>query len=512
MSALARLRAAVRVGAPEARLERPAQREHGDFSTNAALLLAGRQGRTPREVAAELAERLRGELGEFVERVEIAGPGFVNLFLADAWFVAALGDVGEGLCGGGAKPSERTCIEFVSANPTGPLTVAHGRHAAYGDALARILTLHGHEVTREFYINDYGSQVRRLGESVLAHARGQPVAEDGYKGDYVAGLVPAARARELDVDEAAAEAVAACLERIRATLERFGVSFDVWFSERELHRSGAVEGTLAALGEDVYRHDGASWLRTSARGDDKDRVLLRSTGEHTYFTSDIAYHQDKLARGFERLIDVWGADHHGYVKRMRAAFESLGGDPQRFEMLILQFVHLLAAGERSAMSKRAGEYVTLDELLDQIGVDAARFFLLQRSHDTTVELNLELAVSESAENPVYYVQYAHARIASLRAAGGAEGPLAGPLHPAERSLVLRLLEFPAELAEAAVRRAPHRIATYALELAQEFTAFYRDCRVLGSEQEAGRLRLCGATQETIAVSLGLLGVSAPEVM
>ncbi|MGI8559523.1 MAG: arginine--tRNA ligase [Solirubrobacteraceae bacterium] len=523
MSALAELHAAIRAGSPNARLERPAKVEFGDYSSNAALLVAKRSGRPPREVAEELALSLRGHPG--VERVEIAGAGFLNIFLGDDWYAAALegalADPGFGGGGCGAAARERIDIEFVSANPTGPLTVAHGRHAAYGDSLARILAFHGHEVTREFYVNDYGSQVQRLGESVRAHALGEPVADDGYKGDYVAGLVSAERARALSVEEAAAEAVQACLARIRATLERFGVGFDVWFSERSLHDSGAAAAALDALGDAVYRHEGALWLRTTALGDDKDRVLERSSGEHTYFASDIAYHQDKLARRYGRLIDIFGADHHGYVRRLRAAFELLGGSPDALELVILQFVHLVTSGERAAMSKRAGEFVTLDELLEQIGADAARFFLLQRSHETTVELDLDLAVRESSENPVYYVQYAHARIASMlaRASGGsggggsgAGGMPVGALHPSERALIARVLAFPGEVCEAAERRAPHRIAAYALELAQDFTAFYRDCRVVGSEQEAFRLDECRAAQRTIAAALELLGVSAPQEM
>jgi arginyl-tRNA synthetase len=523
--------AALGDGAAEARLERPRKPDFGDYSTNAALLLAPALKAAPREIAERLGAELADRLGAGLERVEIAGPGFLNLFLAERWFTEALGRViaeGEGFGGGSAQRPERIDIEFVSANPTGPLTVAHGRHAAHGDALARILEFEGHDVTREFYINDYGSQVVRLAESVRALARGEPLPEDGYRGDYVAQLVPVERARELELDELGAEACAACMAMIRATLERFGVRHDVWFSERSLHEGdpSRVERALAALAErgDTYSSDGALWLRTSAHGDDKDRVLERSSGEHTYFTSDIAYHQDKLARGFERLIDIWGADHHGYMRRMSAAFEALGGPPGALELLILQFVHLVDAGGRTAMSKRKGEFVTLDELIDEIGVDAARFFLLQRSHETTVELDLALAVRRSNDNPVYYVQYAHARIASMLAKAGAarveqalaEIAAAGASHhPSELALLKKLLAFPAELGEAAARRAPHRIAAYALELAQDFTAFYRDCRVVGAEPQATesfRIALSVATQRTIARALGLLGVSAPSEM
>jgi arginyl-tRNA synthetase len=533
MNPLARLHDTVREasgaladGPVAAKLERPPKAEFGDYSTNAALLLAPRMKATPREVAERLSGTLSDLLGDRLEKVDIAGPGFVNLFLADAWYADALSALlaaGEGFGGGGAA-AERIDIEFVSANPTGPLHVAHGRHAAYGDALARILAFHGHAVTREFYINDFGSQVRRLAESVRALAEGRPVAEDGYQGDYVATLVPAEEALSLDLDDLAIVAAHACLDRIRLTLERFGVAFDVWFSERSLHE-GAVEQALAMLAErgDSYESDGALWLRSTAHGDDKDRVLRRSNGEYTYFASDVAYHQEKLGRGFERLIDVWGADHHGYVQRMQAAYEALGGPPGSFEVVIMQFVHLIEGGERAAMSKRAGEFVTLDDLIDRIGADAARYFLLARSHDTTVEVDLELAAQRSSDNPVYYVQYAHARISSVLAKAGEErvqqalaSVRAGaPLHPSERLLVKALLAFPDAVAEAADRRAPHRIAGYALELAQQFTAFYRDCHVLGAEpaeSESFRIALSVAAQRTIAQALGLLGVSAPREM
>ena len=308
-------------------------------------------------MADQLGRELVSRLGDGLERVEVAGPGFLNLFLADAWFERALAAVlaaGDGFGGGGVASPERIDLEFVSTNPTGPLTVAHGRHAAYGDALARILTFHGHEVTREFYVNDYGSQIRRLGESVRAWARGEPIGEDGYKGDYVADLVERGRAATLDFDELCLEACAACLAMIRATLEKFGVRFDAWVSERALHDRGLVTKALATLAEqeDTYVSDGALWLRTTTYGDDKDRVLERAGGDHTYFTSDIAYHLDKLSRGFDRLIDVWGADHHGYVRRMQAVLRALS-IPDVLDVVILQFVHLIDAGERKAMGKRA---------------------------------------------------------------------------------------------------------------------------------------------------------------
>jgi arginyl-tRNA synthetase len=520
-------------------LERPPRADFGDYSTNAALLLAPRLGRPPREVAERLGAALADALGARLERFDVAGPGFVNLFVSDLWLGAALADVlASGDAFGARAPArpERVLVEFVSANPTGPMHVGHARNAAYGDALARMLELAGERVEREFYVNDAGTQVRTFGESVQALARGEAVAEGGYQGEYVAEL--AARlpgAGDADPAALGRAAVAAMVAEIRASLSAFGVrAFDRWSYESALHAGepSAVARALARLEElgHTYVHDGALWLRTTELGDDKDRVLVRSSGEHTYFASDIAYHEDRRERGFDRQIDVWGADHHGYVQRMKAAYAALGGDPDELELVIMQLVHLVRSGERAQMSKRAGEFVTLDDLVAEIGVDAARWYLLARSHDTTVDLDLDLACSESNENPVYYVQYAHARIASVLEKAGGERVVAAlsdvetaradeasgePLHASERALIKRLLEFPVELALATERRAPHRVAAYALELAQGFTAFYRDCRVLGvdaDEVESRRLALCVASKRTIARALDLLGVSAPEQM
>ena len=499
-------------------LERPRRADFGHFSTNAAMLLAPLVGTAPRDVAGRLGDALRERLGDTVERVEVAGPGFLNLFLADAWFVRAAQavlDAGEAWGGGGAAARERVLVEFVSSNPTGPVHVGHARNAAFGDALSRLLEFHGHAVEREFYINDAGTQVLKFAESVAARARGEEPPEDGYQGDYVAEIAAAIDgAAEMPAPELAERAIALMIDHARATLERFRVHMDHWFSERRLHEGepSLVQHAYDVLGEqgNAYRAEGALWLRTTTFGDEKDRVLERSSGEHTYFASDIAYHQEKRERGYDRLIDVWGADHHGHVNRMHIAFEALGGERERLELVIMQFVHLVGR----AMSKRAGEFVTLDELMDLIGVDAARWFLLQRSHDTTMDLDLDLAREQSAENPVYYVQYAHARMASiLRDADGPAFAEPGePLHASERELVLKLLAFPRDLTEAAERRAPHRIATYALELAQTFTAFYRDCKVLGSPSQDFRLGLVGATRSVVARSLDLLGIEAPERM
>jgi arginyl-tRNA synthetase len=519
-------------------VERPRREGFGDYSTNAAMLLAGSMGAPPREIAERLGEELQQRLGAGLARYEVAGPGFLNIFLADTWYAEALAHVleaGGAFGGGGAATAERVLVEFVSANPTGPLVAASGRHAAYGDALAEILAFHGHAVQREYYLNDAGAQVRLLGESVQARALGEPVPEGGYEGDYVAELAAEIPdSKTADPDHLAQEAVAKMLARIQATLARFGVRHDTVFSELSLYEGepSAVRRAFALLeeSEHTYRSEGALWLRTTTFGDDKDRVLERANGEPTYFASDCAYLLDKQARGFERQIDVFGADHHGYVARLRGAFQALGGDPDAIEILIMQFVHLINAGDRSAMSKRRGIFTTLDELIDDIGVDATRFFMLQRSHDSTVDLDLDLAREQSNENPVYYVQYAHARIHSMLEKAGearvgaalaavAQLPvgdgLAAALEPAERALIKKLLAFPDEVAEAAERRAPHRIAAYALELAQDFTAFYRDCRVVGAEPEAVeslRIALSVAAQRTIARALALLGVSAPDSM
>ena len=513
-------------------LERPKKAGFGDYATNAAMLLAPLAKAPPREVAARLADELGERLGPALDRVDVAGPGFLNLFLSDGWCVQALDHVlaaGDAYGGGGASSRERVNVEFVSANPTGPLTAASGRHGAYGDALARLLRFAGHEVGREYYFNDAGTQIEKLGASIRARARGEDVPEGGYEGDYVREL--AARlpgAAELDVAELARLGVELMFERIKTVLAAYRVEFDVFFSEAQLHAGDPSEIALAIERVDaaghLYRADGALWLRTTTFGDDKDRVLVRSSGQTTYFAADVAYLADKLDRGFERLILPLGADHHGYMPRMRAAMAALGEDPDRLEIQILQFVHIVERGERASMSKRRGDFVTLEELIETIGVDATRFFMLQRSHDTAFDLDLDLARAQSADNPVYYVQYAHARIASILARAGEErveralaeaGSFGGALHPAERTLIKKLLAFGEEVDEATERRAPHRIAAYVLELAQTFTAFYRDCQVIGAEGEgveSFRLALGVAAKRTIARGLDLLGVGAPDAM
>jgi arginyl-tRNA synthetase len=512
-------------------LERPKQADHGDYATNAALVLAPVLKAPPREVAERLGGVLRDRLGDTLDRVEVAGPGFLNLFLADAWYVDALDWVlaaGDGYGGGAAAPPLRVNVEFVSANPTGPLTAASGRHAAFGDALARVLEFAGHSVVREYYFNDAGTQIEKLGESIRARARGEAVPEGGYEGDYVRELAEAiSGAADMPASELARIGVELMFDRIKAGLREYRVEYDVFFNERSLHEGhpSAVERAFERLSEEghLYRSEGALWLRTTAFGDDKDRVLERSTGQPTYFAADVAYQEHKLERGFDLLVLPLGSDHHGYVARLKAIMASLGADPARLEVPILQFVHVVEGGARASMSKRRGEFITLEELVGEIGVDATRYFMLSRSNDSTIDLDLDLARQQSSENPVYYVQYAHARIASVRRKAGQERVAraltatgAGfDLHPSERTLVKKLLAFPDEVQEAAERRAPHRIAAYALELAQTFTAFYRDCQVVGAQPEAledWRLRLSVVSQRTIARALDLLGVEAPDEM
>jgi arginyl-tRNA synthetase len=515
------LRAAATLGgAPKGTptLERPKQADHGDYATNAAMLLSGALKSPPRDIAQRLADALKQDLGDALVSAEVAGPGFLNLVLADAWFADAL-------AAGVQQPEvarPRTVnVEFVSVNPTGPLHVGHSRNAAFGDALARLLAFVGHDVHREYYVNDYGSQVTLLGQSIQARARGEEVPEGGYIGDYVRELateIPGAA--DMPLPELQLAGVEAMLRHNADTLERFRVHFDTWFSEKSLHEGSpsAVERSWARLEEagHLYRSEGALWMRTTTFGDDKDRVLQRSNGEHTYFSSDVAYHQDKRERGFELLIDVWGADHHGYIKRNHAAWQAFGGDPADLDLLIMQLVSLTDGGDALRMSKRAGDFITLDELLDMIGPDAARWYLLQRSHDTQMELDVAQARRQSAENPVYYVQYAHARIAGIRKKSAATPdsalPAGADLHPSERALIKKLLDFGDEMTDAAARRAVHRVPGYALELAQTFTAFYRDCPIVGSELETFRLSLAIAAQETIAQCLDLLGISAPQEM
>ena len=483
-------------------LERPSDAEHGDYATNAALRLAGVRRQPPRELAAELVDTAQ-ELPE-VGRAEIAGPGFVNLFLSDAWFADAVGEIlaaGERFGGGWAEPKERIQVEMVSANPTGPITVASARNGAYGDSVARLLEFGGHEVAREYYYNDAGAQMDSFRASVEAVRLGEKPPDDGYHGDYIA-----------DIAREEGDPVAAMRKHIEESLERFRIHFDSWANQSEIEKG--VAELLPRL--DTFEGDGTLFARTSAYGDDKDRPLIRSSdGSFLYFAADVAYVQNKFERGFDKAIYVLGADHHGYVARLKAAAAMLGYDPERVEVLLYQLVHLTKGGQTAKMSKRRGDVVFLDEFVDEIGVDAARWYLVKSGPDQTIEIDVDLAAEKSQKNPVYYVQYAHARIAGiLRNAGDATvspEPQA-PLAPEERELVKRLLELPAIASDAAEKRGPQAIPAYAIRVADDFHRFYHEHRVLESEQQAFRLALVRATQIVIARSLDLIGVEAPERM
>lgn len=480
-------------------LERPKVADHGDFATNVALRTAPLQRRPPRELAQELAERV-AEL-DVVERAEVAGPGFVNLWLADAWYVDAVASIDEGYGGGRAASPERVQVEMVSANPTGPIVVSAARNGAYGDSVARLLAFAGHRVEREYYYNDSGTQMERFRRSVDAVRSGEPVPEEGYHGDYI---------QELASTEG--DPVPAMLARIEETLETFRIHFDSWALQSDLEQR--LPEFLPRL--DTYEKDGALWARSSAYGDDDDRVLIRSaTGEPTYRAADVVYLVDKLERGFDRAVYVLGADHHGTSKWYAAIARMLGYDPDRVEVLLYQFVHLTRGGAATKMSKRSGDVVALDDFIEWVGVDAARWYLTDRGPDRTIEIDVDAAADPSEKNPVHYVRYAHARIASiLRNAGDAEigGPPPGPLAREERDLVKRLTDFPALAREAALHRAPQGIPAYAIQLADAYHRFYHECRVLGVDEQAFRLGLCRATQIVIRRCLDLVGVEAPERM
>jgi arginyl-tRNA synthetase len=488
-------------GAP-VELDRPGNPDHGDYATNVALRLAPERRRPPRELAEEIAAAIDGS--GLVERTEVAGPGFVNVWAARDWYRYALAELleaGSGYGAGSAGRRKRIQVEMVSANPTGPITVASGRNAAYGDSVARLLEFAGHAVEREYYYNDAGAQMETFRASVDAVRRGEEPPEEGYAGAYVQELAALT-----------GDPVPLMLERIESALERFRLHFDSWALQSVLEQR--LPELLPKL--DTYEKDGAIWARSSAYGDEDDRVLLRSAGGGpTYRAADVVYLQDKLERGFDRAIYVLGADHHGTRNWYAAVARMLGHDPGRIEVLLYQLVHLTRGGETTKMSKRRGDVVFLDELVDEIGVDAARWYLVSRGHDQTIDIDVDLARERTEKNPVYYVQYAHARIAGiLRNAGGLE-PSAEPpadLAREERDLVKRLAEFPGVVAEATKRRAPHAIATYAIRVADDFHRFYHRHRVLGSEAEGFRLGLARATQSVIARSLDLIGVEAPERM
>jgi arginyl-tRNA synthetase len=480
-------------------LERPQDPTHGDYATNVALQSASRHRRPPREFAAELAERA-AEL-DAVERTEVAGPGFVNLWVTTAWLGEALAEIGPDYGGGTATDLQKIQVELVSANPAGPLTVGSARNGAYGDSVARLLAYAGHDVEREYYFNDSGRQIDLFRESVEARRRGEDPPEGGYQGEYVNELA------KLDGDP-----VAHMLEEIKREVADFRISVDTWRRQAEIEQK--VPDVLPRL--DTYEADGTLWARTSAYGDDKDRPLVRSAdGSYLYFAADVAYVEDKLERGFDCALYVLGADHHGYVARLKAAAAMLGYDPDRIEALIYQLVHIVEGGRVKKISKRRGDVVFLHELVDKIGIDAARWYLVSRGHDQPIDIDVDLAAERTQKNPVYYVQYAHARIAGILR--NAEGHTVGGEPPAElareeRDLIKRLTDFPVVAAEAAERRAPHALPIYSIRVADDFHRFYHEHRVVESETEAFRLGLCRATQHVIARCLELVGVEAPERM
>jgi arginyl-tRNA synthetase len=510
----------------EIHLERPARREHGHFSSNVALASAKRAGRNPRELAAALVDALDAQRPAHVTAVEVAGPGFVNFRLAPTWLhavipaaVAAGADYGRSTLGTG----RRVMVEFVSANPTGPVHAGHARGATYGDSLARLLEFTGHDVEREFYVNDRGVQMQTYAASLAARARGEEPPEGGYHGDYIrqwAALMPS-DADPLEWGERHA------LANQRRVLESLGVTFDTWFSERAMVDTGAIETTLADLrGRGVVDDaDGAVWLRSTDFGDDKDRVLVKSDGEFTYLLPDIAYHRDKYARGFDLVINVWGADHHGYVPRMKAAIQALGHDPDDLEVSITQMVRLERNGEEVKISKRSGDLITLEDLVDEVGADAVRITYLLQSVDSPQSVDLDLLVRDTNENPVFYVQMANARIRSIGRVAAERGMERVPLEGVDLSLlvhereldVLRHLEVLPEVVELAAReRAPHKVTTWVRELAAAVHGFYHDCPVLHPDTpddlRQARWWLMEAAGVGLRVGLELLGVRAPDSM
>jgi arginyl-tRNA synthetase len=501
-NAVARLAANVAevVGA-QVVLERPSDPAHGDYATNVALRLAGGQRRRPRELAEELAAKV-GDLPQ-IERAEVAGPGFLNLFVTDAFLAEGLSEIGEGYGSGAAVRPERVNVEMVSANPTGPIPVSAARNGAYGDSVARLLEYAGHDVVREFYYNDTGGQMDRFRASVDAARRGEEPPEDGYRGAYIGELA------QLEGDP-----VPHMLRRIEDSLERFRIHFDVWTLQSVIAKDAG--DAIASI--ETYEAEGTVWARTTMHGDDKDRPLIRSSDRSfLYYAADVAYVRDKFERGFDRLLYVLGADHHGYVARLKAAAAMLGYDAERLEVLLYQTVHLTKGGAQTKMSKRRGDVVLLEELMDEIGVDAARWYLVNRGPDQAIDIDIELAAEKTQKNPVYYVQYAHARISGIlrNAPVQGSGPGTEPVQPLaseERDLIKRLAEFPSVAAEATERRAPQGIPTYASRVADDFHRFYHEHRVLESEQRDFRLALCRATQSVIARCLDLVGVDAPERM
>ncbi|PXW29926.1 UNVERIFIED_CONTAM: arginyl-tRNA synthetase [Williamsia faeni] len=517
-------------------VERPRNPEHGDYATNIALQLGKKVGANPRELAGWLATELISRDG--IATADIAGPGFVNIRLAADAQNAVVANVltgGEAYGTGMIYDGLKVNLEFVSANPTGPIHLGGTRWAAVGDALGRVLSAAGAAVTREYYFNDHGAQIDRFARSLLAAALGEPAPEDGYAGAYINDIasqivaeVPDALARpEADrLETFRAHGVDLMFTQIKQNLHEFGVDFDVYTHENKMFDSGQVDKAIVELkaNGNLYENDGAWWLRSTAFGDDKDRVVIKSDGEAAYIAGDIAYFKDKRDRGFDLCIYMLGADHHGYVVRLKAAAAALGDDPDRLEVLIGQMVNLVKDGQPVRMSKRAGTVITLDDLVEAVGVDAARYSLIRSSVDVNIDIDLDLLVSQSNENPVYYVQYAHARLSAIGRNAETLGLVASTDHlellvdPAEGDLIRTLGDFPAVVSTAAELREPHRICRYLESLASTYHKFYDRCRVLpqGDEEptdiHAARLALCGATKQVVANGLAMVGVSAPERM
>ena len=517
-------------------VERPRNPEHGDYATNVAMQAAGRAGAKPRDVAGWLVDKLAATDG--IDEASVAGPGFINIRLGSAAqgkIVSEILAAGEKWGHGDDYAGTKVNLEFVSANPTGPIHLGGTRWAAVGDALGRVLSARGAQVTREYYFNDHGEQINRFARSLVAAAKGEPTPEDGYGGGYIADIAAQVIEKNPDVlsgtdaevqETFRATGVELMFAHIRESLHEFGTDFDVYFHENSLFESGAVESAVAQLKNDgkLYEHDGAWWLKSTDYGDDKDRVVIKSDGNAAYIAGDIAYAKDKFDRGFDLCIYMLGADHHGYIARLKAAAAALGYDADAVEVLIGQMVNLLRDGEAVRMSKRAGTVITLDDLVEAIGIDAARYSLIRSSVDSSLDIDLALWASQSNDNPVYYVQYGHARISSIarRAAEAgvtSEGADFGLLvHDREGELIRTLGEFPAVVTAAAQLREPHRVARYAEQLAGVFHRFYDVCQILPKAGEtaeplhAARLGLAEATRQTLANAMGLLGVTAPERM
>ncbi len=527
---------------PDIEIEVPKIESHGDFSSNLAMIMAREQKMAPRRIAETVLHHINDTEG-ILDKTEIAGPGFINFFIsASAWlpFLRRVHDAGPSYGASKMGRGRKVQLEFVSANPTGPLHVGHGRGAAVGDAVASILTFSGFDVQREYYINDSGRQIQTLGRSVFLRYRelfGEKITfpEDCYQGAYIRDLAETIRSDRGDdllrkkEDEAimvcARSAADAILTGIRDDLESFGVKYDKWFSEQSLYDNGLVERVIKDFQQQgiIYKKDDALWFRTTDDGDEKDRVVVRSNGRTTYFASDIAYHQEKYSRGFDKVVDVWGADHHGYIPRMRASIEASGKKRDQFDVILVQLVNLLRAGEPVAMSTRAGEFVTLKDVIEEVGKDASRFIFLTRHYESPLDFDLELAKKKSNDNPVYYVQYVHARISSIIRKGRERGIeqtngnpeiLALIRAPEEIRLIKAMARYPETVAFSAKLMEPHRITYYLMNLASVFHAYYNKHRVLADDPDLamGRLYLVGAVQKVIRNGLGLLGVSAPDKM